>query len=230
MDGFGHNNPPAHIIAQLEAEAFAERCKALVVTTAADLTTAAELIDAEVRARKAAEKQRTTEKQPHLDAGRAVDAAWQPVTATLDAAIRPVKAQVLAFQQAERKRIAAEQEAARLEAERAQEAAIAALQSQEVAPWEAEALVEQADTAAAAVAAVEAASSQTTTIKADGVRARSIKLVWSVEVTDPAALVRALAGNAEVQAAAEKVANAMARAMKQSLALDGCKPVSRETL
>lgn len=229
----GHNNPP-HAIALEEARAFEAECVALmVIENEDDAAKAAILIDREVKGRKAAEAARTTEKKPHLDAAKEVDECWKPVTEVYQQSIGRIKQIVLDWQKRERARLDAEREAARLEAERAQEAAMDALIASSADDiWgeiEAAQKVAEADAAAEKANQLESAFAPMQ-VKADGIRARAIKLAWSVDVIDAEAMTKALASNAEVQAAALKVANAMARTMKDAFKLDGCKVKSVETL
>lgn len=229
----GHNNPP-HAIALEEARAFEADCNELmVISNEDDAAKAAILIDREVKGRKAAEKSRTEEKKPHLDAAKEVDECWKPVTEVYQQSVGPIKQIVLDWQKRERARLDAEREAARIEAERAQEAAMDALIASSADDIWGE--IEAAQKVAEADAAAEKANQLEATfapmqVKADGIRARAIKLAWSVDVIDAEAMTRALASNAEVQAAALKVANAMARTMKDAFKLDGCKVKSVETL
>lgn len=229
----GHNNPP-HAIALDEAKQFELRCKALQsISNAAEAEAAALLIDQEVKGRNAAETKRKAEKQPHIDAGKEVDECWKPVTETYQGAIVSVKHAVLDWNRREQKRLADEQEAARLEAERAQEAAMRALEASRPndvwAEIETQQAVLEADQAAEKLAQLEAVSAPMQ-VKADGIRARGIKQVWSADIIDAKAMTIALADNAAVQEAAAKVAHAMARAMKDAFKLDGCKAKSVDSL
>ncbi len=229
----GHNNPP-HAIALDEARAFEAACNAFaVIQTDAEAAQAALLIDREVKARKAAETARTTEKKPHLDAAKEVDDCWKPVTETYQKAVLTVKALVLDWNKRERERIAAEQEAARIEAERKQEAAMDALIASSADDvWseiEAARAVAEADDASSRLADMEATKAPTQ-IRAEGIRARAIKLTWSADVIDAKAMTLALADHPAVQEAAAKVAQSMARTMKEAFKLDGCKARSVETL
>jgi hypothetical protein len=229
----GHNNPP-HAIALDEARAFEAACLELVaISNEDDAAKAAILIDREVQGRKAAEKARTTEKKPHMDAAKEVDECWKPVTDVYQKAVLTVKAAVLDWQKRERARLDAEREAARIEAERAQEAAMDALIASSADDIWGE--IKAAQKVAEADAAAEKVNQLETTfapmqVRAEGIRARAIKLAWSVDVIDAEAMTKALASNAEVQAAALKVANSMARTMKDAFKLDGCKVKSVETL
>jgi methionyl-tRNA synthetase len=162
-----------------------------------------------------------------------VDAAWKPVISLYQDAVLIVKQRVLEFNKKERDRIAKEQEEARLEAERAQEAAMEALMASSADDiWseiDAANAVAEADKAAEKAAQLKNASLPMQ-VKADGIRARGVKLVWSADVIDAKAMTIALADHPAVQEAAAKIANGMARTMKEAFKLDGCKPKSTETL
>ena len=222
----GNNNPP-HLEALDLAKDLEFDCSMLVVNSAETASQAAILIDRETKARNEAERKRKAEKEPYLEQSREVDAAWKPVVETLQKAIEPVKRQVLDWNAKERARKLKEAEDARLEAERLQELAIEKMQSESDGMNEAIAESDMAEIDAK-TKADEAAARQR--IEAEGIRARGIKTVWEAEITDIEALVIALAKNLEVQNAAVKVANAMARQMKGAFVLNGAKPVSRETL
>jgi len=133
--GPGDNLPPAF-------EVLDDRAKALVAAANRWLTERKEITDEDTAGKcsdfieqvnghaKATETQRKTEKEPHVAAGKAVDAAYKPILerlAMIKAKLQPL---LTAFLQAkarrqdeERRRLEAEAEAKRLEAERlAQEA------------------------------------------------------------------------------------------------------------
>ncbi len=220
----GGNMPP-HLEALQAAQDFEFDCSIIVVNSPETAEKAAILIDRETKARNEAEKKRKAEKEPFLEQGREVDANWKPVVETLQKAIEPVKRQALDYAAKERARKIREAEEARLEAQRLEELAIAKLQEE----GKAEEAVKIADDAAILAKAKEENAS-VNRIEAEGIRARGIKTIWEAEIVDAKALVIALADNAEVQAAAAKVANAMARTMKGAFVLNGAKPVSRETI
>lgn len=143
------------------------------------------LLDMARKAAKAADDARTAEKKPHLDAGKAVDAKWKPLT---DSATRiadlckrvltPWREKVEAERRAEADRIAAEAEAQRqreVEASRLA-AQTGSLEDQERADQEA-AAAQQAERAAKS--AGKAASSSL-----------GLRTVRSLKITDPGALAR----------------------------------------
>ena len=79
-------------------------------------------------------------------------------------------------------------------------------------------------------AALEAATAAPAQVRAEGIRARGLRTVWDVEITDPVALVNALATHPAVQEAAANVAAVRARVDKAAFSLPGCKAVAREVL
>ena len=228
----GHNNPPAaHETSLAEAKYLSERATALVINSAADAEIATKMLDEELKARQAADIAFKEEKAPVVEKGRAIDAAWKPVMDTLKTAQGTLKGLLLGWDRQERERLAREAEEARIAAEKAQEAAMAALADQEALdPWEVDAMVSEADTLASVAAKTEQTVSTPTRFVAAGTRARSVKLTWSADVIDAKAMTIALADHPAVQEAAAKIANGMARTMKEAFKLDGCKPKSTETL
>lgn len=231
-DMTGHNKPPAnHELSLAEAKYLAERAENLVIKSAEDAATATLMLDEELKTRQASERAFKEEKDPITAQGRAVDAAWKPVMDTLQTAKATIKGLLLGWDKAERDRLAREAEEARLALEKAQEAAMAALANQEeLDPWEVEAKVSQADELAASAVQAEATTAVRTVFVAAGTRARSVKLVYSADINDAKAMTVALADHPAVQEAAAKVAQGMARTMKEAFKLDGCKLKTTETL
>lgn len=228
----GHNKPPAaHELSLAEAQYLEQRASRLVIKSKEDAETATKMLDEELKTRQAADRSFKDEKEPILAQGRAIDLAWKPVMDTLKTAQSTIKGLLLGWDKSERERLAREAEEVRIAAEKAQEAAMKALADQEALdPWEVDAKVSEADALAANAAHVEAAISTPTRFVASGTRARSVKLVWSAEIVDPVAMVKALANHPAVQEAAAKVAQSNARTMKEAFKLDGCKAKSTETI
>lgn len=231
-DMTGHNKPPAnHEVSFAEAKYLAERAEKLVIKSAEDAATATLMLDEELKTRQAADRAFKEEKDPITAQGRAIDTAWKPVMDTLKTAQGLIKGQLLGWDKSEKERLAREAEEARLAAERAQEAAMAALADQEALdPWEVDAKVSEADELAASAMQAEATTAVRTVFVAAGTRARSVKLVYSADVNDAKAMTVALADHPAVQEAAAKVAQGMARTMKEAFKLDGCKLKTTETL
>jgi hypothetical protein len=239
----GHNNPP-HLLALAAAQALLDQAKALTVDSAEASQQAAVWLSDATSGEKQADADRTEEKRPYLETCREVDAAWKPVTQTYADAKAIIKQKATAWtlaereriqreQEAERKRLEAEQEAARLEAERALEAAMQAAQEDQDSLDTAIAMA-QADKAQEQVMALETATRQVDRPVAvqltGGARARGLKTVYGVNVTDARALVLALAGHPDVQAAALRVAEQRVKVEKSGLDLAGVTVTTRETL
>jgi hypothetical protein len=143
---------------------------------------------------KRAEARRKDDKQPHLDAGRAVDASYKPVLASIAEIGTAAKAILKPFIIAEQERQRAEAEAARKAAEKAREDAI---------------MSERAAAKEKAAAEPVRISGGTT-----GARAVSLRTRRFAQITDAAALVVHYADRISVIEAAEKCANAEIRAAK----------------
>lgn len=130
----GGNNPPAHEMMAMHVD---ELFKLVSDTTdGAEVKTDEQeaaldaLLDDVRQAAKDAEAKRKAEKEPHLEAGRAVDAAWKPVKDKCDAAANEIK-KLLTPYRVEKQR--AKDEAARKareEAERLEREAQAAMQGE----------------------------------------------------------------------------------------------------
>lgn len=170
----GHNNPPPFDpdkVAALKAEAeqAADAAAAWAGITIGDETAAGRLkdhIDALSRQHREAEAARKAAKQPHLDAGRAVDDAFRPITETLARAAK-IAREPLAAWLMEQERIAAERR--RIEAEAARKAAEEAERMRRAAEAQRNAAA-QVEAEAAAEAAAEA---QRIAERADRVRVSS---------------------------------------------------------
>lgn len=136
-----------------------------------------------------ADKKRTAEKQPHLDAGKAVDAKWQPLVKDAKAGADKIAGAMSAYETEKLRRQRAEQ--ARIEKER-REAEEAAARSAEMGRPQAapETPIEPEPIPAAAP----------TPIKGNYGRAASVSVVNTVTaITDQDALYRFLKGHPEMK-------------------------------
>lgn len=130
----GHNNPPAH-------EAFALHVEELFSLVSGSTASPVEndeqeaaldgLLDDVRKARKDADNKRKEEKEPHLEAGRAVDAAFKPVLDRCDAATQALKDALTPYRVAKQAAKEAAARQAREEAEARQREAQEALRSSE---------------------------------------------------------------------------------------------------
>lgn len=93
----------------MAATASLQEARALAIQTAEDLEDASELFNLTKSTRDAYERERVAEKEPHLAAGRAVDARWKPVLTTLDDASNEIASKIRAFRREMERRAAEEQ-------------------------------------------------------------------------------------------------------------------------
>ena len=135
MNAIGHNNPPAVEAMALHVE---DLFKLVSDTTdGAEVTTdeqeaALDSLLADVKqAAKDAEATRKAEKEPHLEAGRQVDAAWKPIKDRLDMAENEIKKLLTPYRVAKQRARDEAARKAREEAEAKEAAARAKLQEPE---------------------------------------------------------------------------------------------------
>lgn len=231
-----HNNPPSPVELYAEkVKAYASNVEAFAQITDDNAKECADVIRFGGALAKEIEDSRKTEKEPHLEAGRAVDAAYKPLTDTTATVQAKLKKLLLAFQQ----------EKERAAAKAAQEAAAALRKAQEEAakaepeedPFLA-AMATPAPDVAVAAADLKAASEAVTASRkvetvSSGFRALSRRVKWSAKITDPVALAMhyAKAGKIEMMDTLQKMADADARYAKGSpLNLPGAEAVSEEVL
>jgi hypothetical protein len=194
MTGLGHNQPPAHEAMALHVDDLfqlvSDTTNGAEVTTDEQEAALDALLDDVRKARKDAEAKRKAEKEPHLEAGRAVDAAWKPVTTKCDAAAKEIKAKLTPYR-VEKQRIKDEAaRKAREEAERKEREAQEALQNAE-APlderFDAERKLEEAKKATAVANKIDRAPTGLRTRKVVEVTDRRAALQWIMK-RDPDAL------------------------------------------
>jgi hypothetical protein len=157
MTGLGHNSPPAHEAFAMEADELfntaSDTLEGMDAVQNEEQNTALDgLKDDLRRVAKDAEATRKAEKEPHLEAGRAVDAAYKPVADKCKKAIAAINAMqtpYLVAKQAERDEAARK---AREEAERKEHEARAKLEAD--APLEQRYEAEQEFAAAKKLSAV----------------------------------------------------------------------------
>jgi len=190
MSMLGHNRPP---LADLHAD-LAQRAAAAVGdlsrATIDDDDDAAALAEAGKHARRIAEEieaARKEAKEPHLQAGREIDAYFKSLATPLDAFVTECKRLIGGYQA---RREAAERARLAEEARLAREAAAAAI--------EAARSVEQFEEAVSAADAVDAAAAQVEAVKpadlarvtSGGYAVASVRETWTFEVVDAAAIPR----------------------------------------
>lgn len=157
--------------------------QALNIETAEDLAAASDLFNEIKRERDAHERARVAEKEPHLQAGRDVDARWKPVITTADSAADAIANKIRAFKrQAE---LRAQEEQRRLREQQEKERARLAKQAEKAEarglPETADALMREAETIQPAI--VPSAMPN---------RVQGIQTVdnWTFEIEDEAKLPR----------------------------------------
>lgn len=223
-----HNNPPS--AAELFADEIAslkERIAAFPPITEANAGEARDLIGLAKKLAKDIDAKRDEEKRPHLEAGRQIDATYKPLKDAADAAPAPLS-KALMDHINEQKRLAAEaaekaRKAAEEEARRAAVLASDPLIGEESV--DAAKLAEQRAEVAAASVKVAA------TVKgSEGFRAAGVVKSYRAKVIDYQALVAHYATHPDVQAAAEKLANALIRASKGSVTIPGVEIETIESL
>ena len=131
----GHNQPPAHEAMALHVEDLFQMVSD--TTEGAEVTSDEQeaqldgLLDDVRKASKDAETTRKAEKEPHLEAGRAVDATWKPIKDRLDMAADEIKKLLTPYRVAKQQAREEAERKAREEAEAKEAAARAKLQEPE---------------------------------------------------------------------------------------------------
>lgn len=213
-----------------EVENFLETCAAAatVPVDAERATFLRKLQKDELALRKKIEATHKDEKEPHLEAGRAVDAKYKPLLTKINQAVEGVTKLLTKYMEAERERQRQAAEAARkaAEEEAARAAALAKQAEVEEDPFEAFETTQAANTAqaeAASLARQAAAPVKVNVASADGGKAAGLRTVgYSVEVTDPSAFVGYYAERIEVLELAKTLAVREAKATNGQAKVPGC--------
>lgn len=206
-----HNNPPAdadHYLAELERLVPICSQWAQGVVTAQNAGDARDLIGKIDGLAKNAEKDRKAIKEPYLEQGRKIDAAFKPVGERAESLMKPIKAMLSAFLQAEEARKRAEAEAARKEAEEKARAAEALKEDAFVGEHVVQIAKEAEQKAAQAARLAENNRVQ----GAESDRALGLRTYRKAKIVNAAMLVGYFANHPEVLAVCEKLANAQIRA------------------
>lgn len=228
-----HNNPPEPI--DLLSEKLALFKAGAVAFGPIDDNNAQECRDHVgygVKLAKEIDGQRDSEKRPHLEAGRAVDAAYKPLLEAVDDIQKALKTRLQAFivaRENEARRVAEEARRVALEAERAAREAEAeedAFLAATAPSVDVEAAVMDAKVADAQVLAASRVSSA-----AGGFAATSLRTKRSAKVTDWAALAAHYLGTNEVRDLLERMANADLRHAKGApISIPGVEVVEERVL
>lgn len=220
MTGNLHNNPPEPIDLLKEKLAlYQEGAAAFGPVTEANAQEYRDHIGYGVKLAKEIDGQRDTEKRPHLEAGRAVDAAYKPLLETVEVTQKALKKPLEAFviaREKEAQRIAAEARRKVEEAERAAAEAAKAADEEDDPFLAATAPVVdvKAVVAEAKVAELQVMTASRISSAAGGFAATSLKTKRSAKVTDWSALAAHYLARGEVRAVLEQLANADIRHAK----------------
>jgi len=224
MNQIGHNNPPPFDEAKRQelAQAANEFATTWKQWEGVEITVenAGRLNDFFEGARKTAaliEKQRKVEKEPHLEAGRMVDAAYKAVGSVIEKVVESARKALSAHAQ----KVAREQELAKqaaMEAARkaAEEAAAAAAEAEDEVE-KAEALQKQEEALQAALEAEAAKTTGRVESESGMGRTTALRTYYHAQVDDPIKAVSWLYRNhpGELCALVERLANAATRSDKE---------------
>ncbi|MEM8615343.1 MAG: hypothetical protein AAGF20_00255 [Pseudomonadota bacterium] len=221
MDDIGHNNPPHAIdLFQSKIAELKERIDAFPAVTADNEGQANDLIQLASKLSKEIEAKRKDEKQPYLDAGKAIDGSYKPLVDSAKAISAPLKDRLSAHLR-EQERIARERaaEAARIAEEERKRAEAEAAVSM---PADEADILRKADDAELRAASAEAQAEAARTAKGShGLRASGLRTKKEVVITDPVALVRHYHKYQEVIALCHRLAKADVRAGASEDSIEG---------
>lgn len=214
--GLGHNNPPSPVeIFQARIANYHSEANALGPVTEDNAQIYRDSIGLGGKLAKEIDQQRDSEKRPHLEAGRKIDATYKPLVETAETIQKKLRKTLEAYV------VAREREA--------QKAAEEARRAEEAARQEAEAQVEEDDPFLAATAstvdvkaaeaerkAAEAAALASSRVSsaAGGFAAAGLKTIRKAKVTDWAKLAMHYLDAHDVKTALEKLANQEIRGAK----------------
>lgn len=187
----GHNNPPAHIAWMEHAESLTETVEGFTaISTPEQAEAVGQFAEEAGKAMRDAEKARKVAKQPHIDAGKAVDANFKPVIEKMER-VKGVASALLTPWINEQRRLEREAaDKARREKEAADEAARrAAAEVDQTDITAVDAVAAAEDAAKRAATEARASKSKKTTVA--GVRMRTVR---TGEMTDRKALLTHIAG------------------------------------
>ena len=193
--GIGDNSPPSAIEAfsaaiedvRLEAGNWLDGS---AIETQAQADAVGIIVSTAKKLGRDADLARKADKEPHLEAGRVVDAAWKPLLEQVEAITKAAQAPLTAYLNRLAEVQRQEAEAARQEAQRLQQAAIEAQRASAVAGnieavEAAEALQRDADTASKVAAKAEKAKPL---VAGEG-RSIGLRTAWVAVITDRRALL-----------------------------------------
>lgn len=193
---------------EAEVEDFKERCREWfrVDATAENAPKFRDLIAMAGEIEKKIEARRKAEKQPHMDAGKAIDTAHAALVSPVSTARDYLKKALGKFMLAEEQRRREEADRARREAEEARKAA--EVEQDPFVAFDAK----QAETVAKDAAKAARAPVNVSGVEAS--RAAGLRTYWLIDVSDGAALVQHFASSPHMIEEARKLAAAQVRAAK----------------
>jgi hypothetical protein len=230
MSEIGHNYGAGADALRTDLEEFSEACVRWL-GKALDAESAPVVVDVIARGRKLRDKleaARKAEKQPSLDEGRAIDAAYKKPLDEVKGLLDGLAKGMTAYEVAEAKRRREEAEAAARAAAEAEAAAKAAAEADD--PFAAyDAQTQASNDRAIAVAKDRAAADRPRVASAEGVtRAMSLRTFWRCEVVNARALVEHFAEYEPVVNAALALADRVAREQQGDVEIPGCRIVSEQ--
>jgi hypothetical protein len=173
---------------QADATALLQEAQTLAVGNAEDLAAAADLRERIKQLHRSADAERDQRKRPHLEAGREIDAAYRPVLDNFVRAVNAVDTAIKTYQRRESERAAAEARRQAAEADAARK--LLEAQARKAEKKGDEDTAQQLRTEAEFVPPPMVASKFSTAGTGVGMREH-----WSFEVTDMAALIKAVAAS-----------------------------------
>jgi len=207
--------------AKAEAEVILSISQAFAVTTHEEFVGANNELQAIKKKMKEIESKRQELKAPILEAGRKVDDLFKPALAVLAAAEDAIKKQMIAWQR-EQERIRKEvEDKARIELEKAERARIKAIEKGDVTK------VAKLEEKVASIAATVAEAPQVAKVKGF-----SVTEIWSANVVDFMALVKAVAAGkqpSELLLPNQSALDDLAKAHTSNLAVPGVLAVKKDS-
>lgn len=177
MTEIGHNQPPASAVFALSVDELLATANSVTAITNDEQEAAADEVMREARKlHKDADAIRKAEKQPHMDAAKAVDEEWKPNLSKCDLIVEAMKRALTPYREARQRAKDEAARKAREEAEARQKAAQAALQQSEdlEARFTAEEELKQAQKLTAVASRIDR-------------EATGLRTFWEAEIADPRA-------------------------------------------
>lgn len=230
-----HNNPPAPVeLFREELARFLADAEAFGEVSDANAQMIRDHIGYGGKLARDIDAKRDEEKRPHLEAGRAIDAAYKPLVTGCEEGVKALKRKLAAFLDArerEARRLAEEKARALREAEEAARQAEAEPEDDPFLAATAPTVDLVAVHAEAKLAEVQALAAGRVSSAAGGFSAAGLKTVRKARITDWGALAAHYLASGELRACLEKLANADIRHAKGAdIAIPGVEIVTERVL